>query len=278
MSFFSEIRIGNLDFFKCQAKKYNPRGQKTAQSLKKMFLSGYKFCKLLKMNSLDTLFLLLFSLSAVSAPSSKSATNQNELARLAGHISNSAASLALKKVLNNYQSTTLQINMEQEIFLSAIQTNIKSQGQLHSQGEKFYLKLEGHPSSVMIFDGKFLWYQADASEKVVFQLTNPSDIQILTRFFDEKKFFQNFHIQKARKVNQEYVLQLSPKKKLAGLSEIFMKFGQHISELRIVWKELDNWQKYKFSKPKNKSFPDKHFQFSISGFQVITKTGNKDQG
>ena len=230
------------------------------------------------MNALDTLFLLLFSLFAVSAPSSKSATNQNELARRAGHISNSAASLALKKVMNNYQSTTLQINIEQEIFLSAIQTNIKSQGQLHSQGEKFHLKLEGQPSSVMIFDGKFLWYQADAREKVVFQLTNPSDIQILTRFFDEKFFFQNFHIQKARKVNQEYVLQLSPKKKLAGLSEVFMKFGLYISELRIVWKELDNWQKYKFSKPKNKSFPDKHFQFSISGFQVITKTGNKDQG
>ena len=165
----------------------------------------------------------------------------------------------------------MQIKIEQEIFLSAIKTRLKSHGLLNIKGEKFYLKLKGQPSSVMLFDGDILWYQADNSEKVVFQVKKPSHIQILTSFFDEKRFFELFFIKQSKKTNQDYVFQLQPKKEIEGLSDIFVKVRSHVSELRLIWKELNNWQKYEFSKPLAKELPDKLFQFSTSGFQVITK-------
>lgn len=155
--------------------------------------------------------------------------------------------------------------------MSVIKTRVKSHGMLNIKAEKFHLNLQGEPSSLMLFDGNILWYQADTSEKVVFQLKSPSHIQILTSFFDEKRFFELFFIKQAKKTNQDYVFQLQPKKKIKGLSDIFVKAGSHISEIRLIWKELNNWQKYKFSKPMGKELPDKLFQFSTSGFQVITK-------
>lgn len=185
---------------------------------------------------------------------------------------NQKAMVVLKQTLESYHLKTMQIKVEQEIFLSAITTSMKSHGILNIKGEKFQLELKGNPSSLMLFDGEFLWYQADKSEKTVFQLKNYPQMQILTSFFSKKDFFDMFYIKKARQQNQEYVFQLLPKKSINGLVEIFMKAGTHISEVRLVWKELNNWQKYKFSKPVHREFPDKYFQFSSSGFQVITKT------
>ena len=183
------------------------------------------------------------------------------------------AQKALRQVLKIYHLKPMQIKIEQEIVLSAVKTSMKSHGALDINGKKFYLKLKGQPSSVMLFDGKFLWYQPDTNEKVVFLLKKPSRIQILTSFFDETSFFKHFHIQQARKKGQDYILQLIPKKQIEGLSEVFIKFSSHISEFRIIWKDLNNWQKYKFSKPRDKKFSDQHFEFFTEGFQVITKKG-----
>ena len=93
----------------------------------------------------------------------------------------------------------------------------------------------------------------------------------MTHWFDEKSFFDHFLIQQAQEKNTDYILQLSPKKEITGLKAIFIKLSPHIAELRIVWEDLDNWQKYHFAKPIPKSIPDKNFQFSTEGFQVITK-------
>ncbi len=179
--------------------------------------------------------------------------------------------LVLKDVLQNYHLKSLQLKIEQEIFLSAIRTSMKSQGHLDIQGEKFYLKLEGDPSSILLFDGEFLWYQASTSEKTVFKLKEHPQIQILNGLFSEKKFFEAFRIKRSRKQNQDYVFELKVKKEIEKLSKIFVKTNNYISEVRLVWKDLDNWQKYKFSKPLPKEFPVGHFQFSPSGFQIITK-------
>ena len=133
------------------------------------------------------------------------------------------------------------------------------------------MELKGNPSALLLFDGEFLWYQADTGEKIVFRLKEHPQIQLLTGFFSEKKFFKSFYTKKTRRQKQDYILQLGLKKELEGLSELFIKVSSYISEVRLIWKDLNNWQKYKFSKPSYKEFPDKHFQFNPTGFKVITK-------
>ena len=184
----------------------------------------------------------------------------------------SSAKKALYKVLRAYGLKQLEIKIEQEIFLSAINSTVKSRGRLHLNQDQFYMKLKGNPSSLLLFDGQTLWYQADISEKLVFKSQNPSDIQLLSSFFDKKALFKAFKIQKAVKEGQGFILQLKPKQEIKGLSQIFMKFETYISEIRIIWEDLDNWQKYKLSKPVYKKPEPKIFQFSIEGFQVINKT------
>ena len=184
---------------------------------------------------------------------------------------NQKAQLILKQALNNYHLKTLQIKIKQEIFLPAIKISMKSQGTLSLKGEKFHLSLKGNPSSLILFDGKFLWYQADTSEKVVFKLKDFPPIQILTNLFNAQKFFEHFHIEQAKKKSSSYIFQLLTNEKIEGLSEVFIKVHSHIAELRLIWQGLENWQKYTFSKPLSKKLPDSYFQFSTSGFQVITK-------
>ena len=181
------------------------------------------------------------------------------------------AQLILKKALKNYRLETMQIKVKQEIFLSFIKINMKSQGILNIKDEKFYLNLKGQPSSIILFDGDFLWYQADQKEKTVFKLKDHPQIQFLAVLFSEKLFFKHFYIKQALKSNQNYILQLLPKTKIGGLKEMFLKVDSHILELRLIWKDLNNWQKYQFSKPIYKEFSDKSFQFHSKGFQVITK-------
>ena len=196
------------------------------------------------------------------------ASNLNPLSDLS---ENSTAQSSLREVLKDYQLKAIQIKVEQEIFLSAVQSSIKSQGFLNLKGEKFRLELKGNPSSLLLFDGEFLWYQADKEEKTVFRLKEHPQIQLLTGFFSEKNFFKSFHIKKTRRQRQDYILQLEIKKEIEGLSEIFIKVSSYISEVRLIWKDLNNWQKYKFSKPLYKELSDKFFQFNPTGFKVITK-------
>lgn len=165
----------------------------------------------------------------------------------------------------------MQIKVEQELFLSSIKTSIKNFGVLHLKGGKFHLSLKGNPSSLTVFDGQSLWYQADTNEKLLVFLKNPLPIQILSSFFNEKIFFETFSIQNSRKKNNNYIFQLIPNKEIKGLDEIFIKVGRYISELRIIWKDLGNWQSYHFSMPFEKKIPDNFFKFSTKGFKIIRK-------
>ena len=183
-----------------------------------------------------------------------------------------SARLFLKQALKNYRLKSVQIAVHQEIFLSPIKMKIKSQGFLDIHEKKFRLDLSGQSSSLILFDGQWLWYQPDKSEKAVFKLKNPPSIQMISHFFDESLFFKSFQIKKAIKKGKNYIFQGQPVQQIEGWDEMFIKAGAYISEIRITQKELNNWHKYKFSKPVYKKFSDKHFQFPSAGFQLITKT------
>lgn len=210
------------------------------------------------MQSILCFFLLLvFSPYSIAKQSQASAQNQTAIR-------------VLKSNFKQYKLTNFKINVEQEIFISGIKSTIKSKGTLSIHGDKFRMKLYGNPSSLLVFDGTFLWYQADIKERTVFKIHKPSQIQILTSFFNKTSFFKNFNIKKSQKNNKTYIFQIQPKTEITGLNEMFLQAGSYISELRLIWKDLDNWQKYTFSKPKHIKHPQS-FTFSSAGFQVITK-------
>lgn len=177
----------------------------------------------------------------------------------------------IEKTLEHYNSKSFTLKVKQEIFLTSIKESIESSGSLNKKGNRFQLELKGEPSSSFLFDGKFLWYQPDTSEKLVFQFQNHPQIHLLNGFFSAKKFFELFEIGNRKQKKQTHIIQLFPKEEIKGLKEIFMKINSHILEVRIIWEDLNNWQKLSFSKPIYKSFPKNFFQFSKEGFQVIQK-------
>ena len=181
------------------------------------------------------------------------------------------ADLFLEKALESYPSKSFQIEVQQEIFLKSIEESIKSSGFFQKKGKKFQLDLKGQPSSRFVFDGEFLWYQADTTEKLVFQFKEHPQIHLLNSFFSGKNFLEIFDIQQVKQKNQVYILEILPKIKIKGLKKIFVKVQSHISEVRIIWEDLNNWQKLSFSKPVYKSFPDNFFHFPKEAFQVIKK-------
>ena len=176
---------------------------------------------------------------------------------------------ALKKLLEKYQSESFQLKIKQEVYLSLIKTNLISEGFLKVKAEKFILDLKGNPSSLTQFDGSFLWHQADKKEKIVFKLKNPMQFQILTNFFNSASFFKNFQIKDFKRKNKFMYYHLKPKQNIKDLKEIFIKAGDFILEIRLVWENLNSWQKYTLSKPSQEAFSDKIFQFPIGGFQVM---------
>ena len=180
------------------------------------------------------------------------------------------AQTALKKAFQNNCEQAVQIKIRQELFLTSIQKSIVSYGVLSMKGRKFKLELKGEPSSLSVFDGNFLWHQADTSEKTVFQLTNHPQIQTLTDFFESTSFSEGFQIKQVQQFNKSYVLELAPKKNIKGLKTVFMRVDSYISQLRMIWKDLSNWQKLDLEKPECKGLSDSFFQFSSTGFQIIT--------
>ncbi|MCY4321164.1 MAG: outer membrane lipoprotein carrier protein LolA [Bdellovibrionaceae bacterium] len=177
--------------------------------------------------------------------------------------------ISLRKLIQKYQIPSFQMSIKQDIFLSIIKTNLSSEGILFIKHPQFRLDLKGKPSSLTLFDGSFLWHQADKTEKLVFKIKNPMQFQILTNFFDSKSFFDNFQISKYHKKGSLEFYSLDPKKDFHGLEQIFMKAGTFIIEIRLIWKDLNNWQKYTFSPPLKKNLPEETFKFSSTGFQVL---------
>lgn len=181
------------------------------------------------------------------------------------------AYLSLETAFKKYRLKSFKIAVKQEVFLASIKESIKSSGFLNKKGAMFLLQLKGQPSSLFLFDGNFLWYQADTQEKAVFKFKNHPQIHLLTGFFSAESFFEAFEIKQIKQYNKTYIFHIFPKKNIEGLKEIFMKVSSYILEARIIWKDLNNWQKLSFSKPVYKTFPENFFQFNKQGFQVIQK-------
>lgn len=207
------------------------------------------------------LYLFLFVLPFFSLAEQKAIPGQNPQIK--------SAESALEKLMDKYPALSFQLKIKQEIYLSIIKTNLSSKGVLNVKDDKFLLDLKGNPSSITLFDGSFLWHQADKKEKVVFKLKNLMQFQILTNFFNAKSFFENFQIQDFQKKGQVALYHLKPKQNMKNLKAVFMKAGGFILEIRLTWKDSNNWQKYTLSKPVQKDFEQEMFQFSTAGFQVM---------
>ena len=185
----------------------------------------------------------------------------------------SEAVKTLKKLLENYQADSLIIPVKQDIFLSLLKTNLTSEGNLFLKGEKFRLDLKGRPSSFSLFDGSVFWYQPDLNEKLVFQMDKPSEIQKMSSLFEINSLLEVFELShfSARKLSNRYHFRL--RKKRQGLKELVIKSDKSfIVEMRLIWEDLNTWQKYSFSKPVIKNLPDSYFIWSKKDHRVLRAT------
>ena len=178
------------------------------------------------------------------------------------------AQMVLKQALKGYEK--VEIKIFQETFLSHLKESIKNDGFLKKKNQKFRLELSGSPSSLIVFDGQILWYQADVREKVIFQFEEHPQILLLSGLFSEKNFFEIFEIKNFKKTKNLYVFHLIPKQEVPELKEIFIKLTHFISEIRIIWKNLNNWQKLRLSKPYYRDFPNETFQMNKENFQILS--------
>ena len=135
------------------------------------------------------------------------------------------AQTALEQAFQDNCEQAVQIKIRQELFLTSIERRIISHGVLSMKGKKFKLELKGKPSSLSVFDGNFLWHQADTSEKTVFQLTNHPQVQTLTGFFKSTSFSERFQVKQVQQFNTSYVLELTPKDNIKGLKTVFYESG-----------------------------------------------------
>lgn len=185
----------------------------------------------------------------------------------------------LQNVFKKYKFQSMKIALTQEVFLESLQESIKTKGVLNKKNHKFQLKLQGNPGSLLLFDGTFLWYQADLTENIVFQLQDSKHMTLVNDLFYEKSFFQTFKIHKVKNIKNIYVLHLVPKKNIPALKDLFIKVGSHILEIRLVWDNTKDWQKISFKKPQKLAFAKNYFTFSTKNFQIMKsgKASSKKQ-
>ena len=182
----------------------------------------------------------------------------------------------LKTSLQNYEAEFLEIKVKQEIFLSMIKTSLNSEGSLALSKEQFRLDLNGNPSSLSVFDGKTFWHQADKQEKIVFKFNQIQSFQKLSTFLNYESLLKNFKITSFKNQQKTHIYQLWPKNS-SPLKSIYLKTDtQYLVEIRLNWKDLNNWQRYRLSKPLIKKVNDKAnsllFTFQTVDFKVIERT------
>ena len=221
------------------------------------------------MPHLKQIFFILFSALFLFSHLSFSKESESELESTK---EKDRAILFLKKTLKKYQSQSIHFKIEKQLFLPSIEETIKEVGDFYIEKQKFQLKIRGTPSYLMIFNGEHLWYQSDTKEKIVFKLKEHPQINLFFRLFNPDSFFNHFTIQRFTKKNSKvYSFHLKTMQNIQGVGEIFMEVGNYIQEIKIVWNDLGQWQRYKFLNPwVKKSFSKSKFQFTEKGFEVIS--------
>ena len=182
----------------------------------------------------------------------------------------------LKLSLQNYQADFLRIPIRQEIFMSVIKTSLSSEGFLALSRDKFRLELEGNPALLSLFDGKTFWHQPDKREKIVFKFKQVQAFQKLSTFLNYQSLLENFEIEDFKNLPGSHIYKLRPKKN-SPLSSIYIKTDrQYLVEIRLSWKDLNNWQRYHLSKPLSSKASSSQiaqiFRFSTTGFKVIERS------
>lgn len=183
------------------------------------------------------------------------------------------ARVFLKKVLSKYQNKNIYFKIRKEFSLPVINTIIKERGSFFISDNKFKIAMKGESNYLMVFDGQYLWYQADLKEKIVFKLKDHPDIYLLFSLFNSEQFFKYFKIEKAvKKGARLYHFELSSKGQISDLKSMSLIVGSYIQESKMIWNDLDQWQKYKFLNPwEKKYFSKSTFEFQSQGFEVISK-------
>ena len=185
----------------------------------------------------------------------------------------------LKTVLQKYRDSNIQLKVEKTFRVPVINKVSHEKGTLHLQkGGRFRYFMRSSTSSgqLMIFDGKYLWYQPDIKVKTVLQLSSHPQWLLFSGLFDPQKFFEAFKVEKVQGTKNGAIIHLKPKQAVINIQQIALKVNRYIRGVRVLWNDVNNWQEYKFSNPWVKQrFPKSLFVFDAEGFEVISKVPGK---
>ena len=179
----------------------------------------------------------------------------------------------LKVVLKKYHKQNVFMKVEKKLYLPFIKKVKKERGSFHLSRNKFRLQTQTSPKSLIVFDGKYLWYQSNLEENTVFKFqTNHPYLYLFSKIFNSDQFFKTFKVIQATKKDSVYTYNLHPIKKNKEIKKIILTAGNYIQKLDIFWEDLNNHQSYKFYKPWfKKEIAQSLFIFKEKDFKIILK-------
>lgn len=182
----------------------------------------------------------------------------------------------LQSVLKKYQNRNIYMKVTKKTHIAVLEKDSVEKGDLHLQRGRFRISINSDPASLMIFDGSYLWYQPDRTQKTVLKFKSHPQIGLFSSLFDYKNFSRFFSVvsfQKRKKGQYSYVLK--PKPSLTDISEMILSCGKNINAVKILWKDLGNRQHYIFSNLWfRQKLPNELFVFPTKGF-IIMEEGLK---
>ena len=177
---------------------------------------------------------------------------------------------ALEKILQVYTGRNLQIKIKKKYPIPIINKIQQERGQLYLQKGKFRYTIKSSPPKLMLFDGKYFWYQGDTSKKLMIKFSQHPIVQILLSLFDKQKFFKTFELLSMEKTEQGRLFHLKPRKQVAGVKELQLKTGKYIQALKLIWQDEATYQEYVFSNPWFvKKLPESLFRINEKNLDIL---------
>lgn len=184
----------------------------------------------------------------------------------------------LQSVLKKYQNRNIYMKVTKKTHIAALGKDTVEKGDFYLNKGRFRISMNSDPASLMVFDGSYLWYQPDKNEKTVLKFKAHPQIGLFSSLFNYKNFVNFFSIssfQKKKKKLYSYVLK--PKQSMTAVSKMILSCGKNINAVKVLWKDLGNWQYYIFSHLWfRQKLPKELFVFNTKGFVILQEgTNNK---
>lgn len=180
----------------------------------------------------------------------------------------------LKQVLKKYKNQNVLMKIDKNLYIPSLNQTIKETGLFYLSKYKFRLQIQSPSESLIVFDGSYLWNQADLEKEVVLKSqANHSYFYLFSHIFSAEHFFKTFKVISSHKKGDLSVYHIEPIKKKVEIQKIILTIGGHVQKLDVIWSDLNNSQSYRFHKVLfQKYMSPSLFKFKTKYFKVIEKS------